>query len=258
MSKKIEIFKFGNNGIPKGLTEKLVIPKHIESKGNLLSPYVSKSLIPKNVDLILIEDLNNFYQRLTKNPFAFLSSCRGLYVAKEHIWIPKKHYEKINQALKDEYGIGVKRALLLPQGRIDYWTIIHEALHDVFNHLSLKQRERIIQSAINSYDTSDKLYNMLDLTHLSITNFEWDLDEMKRRLEKIKKTKNSLEDFKDFYTFDKLNSTDQLQLLDEYISNFFANNRVNNRDDKEYLPDSFKTTLKEIGYKIDNPPEIKY
>ena len=145
MTKKFEIYRFGSNGIPEGLARKLVIPEHINPDEHPLKSYIHQDLITSDLDLVLLEDLNGFYQILTENPFGFLSSCRGLYIAKDHAWISHEHYEKTCKVLKDEYGLNIQRALLLPQERVDYWTMIHEALHDVFYHIPQEQRERIIK-----------------------------------------------------------------------------------------------------------------
>lgn len=259
MSKKAEIFRFGTDGIPKGLEKRLKIPLHIkQEKCHPLKPYVSDNIIPTDLDIILLEDLNGFYRKSINPDFSdiFLSFIGGIYLAENHVWSDKKIYEKINKALKKEYGIQVKRALLLPQEQISYWSIIHEALHDVFNNLPSEKREKIIQSAIKTYDNADKLYNMLELTHLNISSFDWDFEETERRMNQNKKEKRSLLDgFDDFYTLGNLKTIDNLQAVDEFISCFFANDRVENRWDKKYLPKSFKKTLKEIGYNMDNPPE---
>lgn len=258
MSKKVEIYRFGTNGIPERLAQRLVVPKHIEPLGHPLSPYVSEVLIPTDLDLVLIEDLNGFYQKLTDSPFGFLSSCHGLYIAKDHKWVPEEHYQKINQALKEEYGIEIQRALLLPQERIDYWSMIHEALHDVFNHLLPEQRTKIIQSATSSYDSSDKFNGMLDLTHLNITNFDWDMDEIaKIRNENQRMERSSLDGFDNFYVFGNPKPVDQLQAVDEFISNFYANDRGKDRWSEKHLSLKFRATLQSLGYNMINPPAVK-
>ena len=65
--KKVEHFKFTEQGIPSTLAERMVIPEHISIKGHILLPYVKAELIPPDLDLILLEDLNGFYHRF----FAF-------------------------------------------------------------------------------------------------------------------------------------------------------------------------------------------
>src|SRR3989344_6083774 len=149
-----EMFTFGGEGIPEGLAGRLVVPRHIKKRGHPLLPYVAERIIPTDLDLILLEDLNGFYQDLTKNPLGFLSECRGLYLAQDHPYIPKKDYATVSAALKKEYGLEVKRALLLPLERIDYWTLIHESLHDVFSQLPADARNNIVHPAIGSYDSS--------------------------------------------------------------------------------------------------------
>ncbi|HLC85044.1 MAG TPA: hypothetical protein VJH22_04580, partial [Candidatus Nanoarchaeia archaeon] len=76
------------------------------------------------------------------------------------------------------------------------------------------------------YDAEDKLSDMLDLTHLNISHFDWDLEETSRRMNENRRKGVSLMDgFEDFYTFGNLKPDDQLRVVDEFISNFFANNR---------------------------------
>ncbi|MBI4454123.1 hypothetical protein HY636_05765 [Candidatus Woesearchaeota archaeon] len=220
---------------------------------------MNKELIPSDLDFVLLEDLDGFYQRLTEEPLGFLSSCRGLYIAKDHTWILDEHYTRISEALKKEYGIEVQRALLLSQEMINYWTMIHEALHDVFNHLPPEQREKIIQSATCQYDTSDKLHRMLDMTHLNISNFDWNLDENAKIIDENKRLGRSpLDRFNHFYTFGNLKPVDQLQAVDEFISNFYANYRGNDRWSERHLQPKFRKTLEEVGYNMSNPPEVKY
>ena len=186
-----------------------------------------------------------------------MSYCSGLYLAENHIWMPNEEYERINDALKQEYGIDVKRGLLLPQESVNYWTMIHEALHDVFNQLPPEQRAEIIQSAIISYSSSDKLYGMLDLTHLNTTNFHWDLDETARIMEENRRMNRSpLDGFDYFYTFGNLQPTYQLQVADEFISNFFANNRGKDRWAIRHLSPTFRLTLENVGYNMSSPPAI--
>lgn len=258
MTKKVEIYRFEANGIPEGLAKRLVIPEHINPNGRPLKQYVNQDLIAPDLDFVLLEDLNDFYQRLTDNPFGFLSSCRGLYIAKDHTWVPHGHYERASEALKEEYGIDVQRALLLPQERVDYWTMIHEALHDVFNHLLPEQREKIIQSATCHYDTSDRLHGMLDITHLNISNFDWDLDETAKIMDENKRLGRSpMEGFDYFYSFGNLKPVDQFQAVDEFISNFFANDRGNDRWSERHLQPGFRETLQNIGYNLNNPPEVR-
>jgi len=259
MAKKVEVYRFGTDGIPKELAERIRMPSHIEARGHPLRPYLDEKMTRPGLDLILLEDLNGFYQKLEKNPFGFMSFCSGLYLAKNHIWMPKEEYERINDALKREYGIDVERGLLLSQENVNYWTMVHEALHDVFNHLSPEQRAKIIQSAISSYNSSDKLYDMLGLTHLNTTNFPFDLDETARIMgENGRMGRSPLDGFDDFYTFGNLQPVDRLQVADEFISNFFTNNRGKDRWSRRHLSSEFRMTLFGVGYNMLNPPEIEY
>ncbi len=255
--KKVERFKLTEKGIPSALAERMIIPEHVSVKRHILTPYVKKELIPPDLDLILLEDLNGFYHRLNRSFFPFLSNFRGSYVTENSSWVPQRDYQKTNKALQREYGISVTRALLLPQERIDYWTMIHEALHDTFNHLSSEKRAQLVQSVSSAYDMCGKLQNMLDLTHLNITNFDWDVDAVARKMDENRIARRSLLDgIDEFYTFPKLNPLDQLQVVDEFISNFFANDRGFDRWSPKHLHPDFRATLREVGYNVDSPPEV--
>ncbi len=258
MTKKVELFHLDDNGLPPELVERMVIPEHIRIKGHVLLPYVKQELIPPDLDLILLEDLNGFYHRLTQSPFSFFSNCRGLYLAQEHIWTPPRNYQRINEALRQEYGISVTRALLLPQERIDYWTMIHEALHDVFNNLPSEKRTQLVQSVSSAYDTCGKLQNILDLTHLNISHLDYESDDaVAQRMEANRIAKLPIADgIDEFYTFQKLKPSDQLQVVDEFIANFFANDRGKDRWSPRYLHPSFRATLNEVGYNVNTPPEV--
>ncbi|HIH25588.1 hypothetical protein J4476_01910 [Candidatus Woesearchaeota archaeon] len=255
--KKAEAFRFGINGIPHEIKDRIVIPDNIKAEGHPLNLYVKTELIPSDLDLILLEDLDGFYKRLSRSEFPFLMpTCRGLYVAKDHVY--SKGYKAVNNALKKEYGIKVERGLLLPQNRVDYWTMIHEALHDVFNNLSSEKRYKLVQSAIDSYNSSDRLNDVLDLTHLNISNFAWDVAETAKIQERNRREGISLLDnFDNFYTFGNLKSFDQLIVVDEVISNFYANNRVHDRWSQRYLSHQFRATLRDIGYNMENPPKVE-
>ena len=257
MTLKAEYFKLNGQGIPSELLERMVIPEHISVKGHVLLPYVKSDLIPPDLDLILLEDLNGFYHRLNGDFFGFLSNFRGSYVTENSSWVPQRDYQKTNEALQREYGISVTRALLLPQERIDYWTMIHEALHGVFDYLPLEKRTRLVESVSSAYDTCGKLSNLLDLTHFRISNFGWDIDAVARKMEENRVVKKPLFDgTEEFYTFQKLNPSDQLQVVDEFISNFFANDRGKDRWSPKRLHPDFRATLREVGYNVDSPPEV--
>ena len=254
---KAEIFQLTNEGIPPKLAERMIIPEHIRVNGHVLLPYVQKELIPQDLDLILLDDLNGFFHQLTENNFHFTSNCRGLYVAQDHVWIPDGNYQRTNNALKREYGISSPRALLLPEKRIDYWTMIHEALHDVFNNLPSEKRIQLVQAVTAVYNTNGKFHNLLDLTHLNVSNFDWDIENIAQKMEENQIAKRPIADgIDEFYTFQKLKPSDQLQVVDEFIANFFANDRGKDRWSPRYLHPSFRATLREVGYNVDSPPEV--
>lgn len=258
MTLKAEFFKIDEKGIPLALAERMVIPEHIKIKGHVLTPYVKQELIPPDLDLILLEDLNGFYHRLNGDFFGFLSNFRGSYVTENSSWVPQRDYQKTNEALQREYGISVTRALLLPQERINYWTMIHEALHDTFNHLPPEKRSRLVQSVSSAYEICGKLQNMLDLTHLNISNFDYlGEDAVAQRMEENQRAKRPIADgIDEFYTFQKLKPSDQLQVVDEFISNFFANERGFDRWSPKHLHPYFRVTLRDVGYNVDSPPEV--
>ena len=258
MTRKVEVFRLESDGIPKKLVQRLTLPSHIPSQGHILTPYVADFLLPVGLDVLLLEDLDQFYQKLM-NSLLPLSQCCGLYVAEHHVWASQESYEKINDELQKVYGIQTKRAVLMPQERVDYWSMIHESLHDVFNHLLLDKRAALLQSAIASYDSSEKFFDMLSLTHLGISHFAWDLQEIGRRMQvNQKQGRSPIDGFDDFYVFGKLRLQDQLQVMDEFISNFFANDRGKDRWDKRYLLGAVQATLQDVGYNMKSPPEVKY
>ena len=189
MPKEAKIFRFGKGGIPKGLEKRIKIPSHIKREGHPLKPYVDESIIPSDLDLIVLEDLDSLYRKFSNSDF-FTLSVGGMYIAENHIWTDNEVYERMNQLLEEEYGIHTKRALLLPQ-QISYWSMIYEGLHDVFNNLPQDKRKKIISSAVKNYDNIDKLSDMLELTHLDISSFKWDIGEIGRRMEKNKKEKKA-------------------------------------------------------------------
>ncbi len=257
MALKVEYFKLTKQGIPPALAERMVIPEHIRVNGHVLTPYVKKELIPADLDLILLEDLNGFYHRLTEDFFPFFTPCRGLYVSQDHVWMPPRNYQRINNALLQDYGITVTRALLLPPERIDYWTMIHEALHGVFDHLPSEKRTQLVQSVSSAYGTRGKLDNLLDLTHLNRSVFVWDVDAVAQKMEENRQAKRPIADgIDEFYTFPKLKPLDQLQVVDEFISNFFANDRCFDRWSPKRLHPDFRATLRNVGYNVDTPPEV--
>ncbi len=254
---KAELFQLTNEGIPPELAERMIIPEHIRVNGHVLNPYVQKELIPRDLDLILVEDLNRFFHQLTENNFHFTSNCRGLYVAQDHIWIPDGNYQRTNKALQQEYGLSVTRALLLPERRIDYWTMIHEALHDVFNNLPSEKRTQLVQAVTAVYNTNGKLHNLLDLTHLNVSNFDWDIEEIAKKMEENRLSRRHISvGVDELFVFQKLKPSDQLQVVDEFIANFFATDRGNDRWSSRYLHPSFRVTLREVGYNVDTPPEV--
>jgi len=240
MTKKVEIYDFGTNGIPEGLARKLIIPEHINSNGHPLRHYVNPDLLTSELDIALLEDFEWFYQDLTENIFG---RCRGLYIDLDHVWVNKETYKKINEAVKEEYGVDFSRALILPLKRVDYRAFIHEALHDVFNHLTNRQREMIVHSAAFTYVTSADLTGMLQMTHLGTYDFQWAFDE------------NNCERN---YSFSNLKFVEQLRVVDEFIANFFSSNRLADRWSEKHLKPEFGETLQTIGYNLINPPEVNY
>ena len=257
MFKNAEIISLGADGIPEALTGRLLVPHHIASRGHLLRQYVAESLIPDRLELVLLEDLDGFFQRMTKHPLGFLSQCRGLYVAQNHVWSATESYDRVNRALKQEYAIEVRTAVLLPRERIDYWTLIHEALHDVFNRLPRQKRTQIVRSASASYASSGKLQDMLDIARLDLSHFLWDADEIARIIAGNKRRgRNPLDGFGHVYTFGNLAPAEQLQTADEFISHFFSNGGVRNRWSPKHLSPIFRATLRSVGYNVDDPPDV--
>ncbi|MBI2103249.1 hypothetical protein HYT55_05375 [Candidatus Woesearchaeota archaeon] len=257
MVKRVEHFRLDRKGLSSQLGGRLTIPEHIRITGHILLSYVGEDLIPPDLDLFLLEDLNGFYHDVNAGSLPFSSTCRGIYVNEHSPWVPRRDYQKTTVALQERYGITARRALLLPQERVDYWTIVHEALHDIFANLSPEVRTRLVQAAASTYDTNGKFEHLLDLTHLNSSQFRWDTAAVAQRMNENRAARRSLLDGTDeFYTFQRLMSGDQLQVVDEFISNFFANDRGFDRWAPKHLHPSFKSMLREVGYNMDSPPEV--
>jgi hypothetical protein len=252
----VEIFLLQNRTLPDALKAKLTLPANIDTSIHPLAPFISLELLPSNLEIVILSDLNGFYHRLTQSPFAFMSTL-GAYVSSSHTWMPKEDFEKVKGALQREFGIDIDRAILLPADRIDYWTMTHEWLHAAFDELPLQTKRKLTEVAANCFAS---LHDMLDLTHLDTSNFDWaDYDvEVERKMEAARQAGRSpLDGLDEIYSFKNLKEADQFQCLDEYISNFYCNNRGKDRWNPKHLPIQMRKALEEVGYKLSTPPNAQ-
>lgn len=238
-----ELIKLGRNRTPAVLIKRLDITTYVEEGKPLLHPFVEESLIPESLDLILIRDWDWFYAIATNAKTLFFGP-NAWYVSKQHCWAETEN--KALSMLEQEANIKTSRAILMPNRRkIDYWGLIHELLHDVFNHLPEEQRRKILESARASYhDLSD----MLDITMLNITRFMY-------REHVAQSYKRRTAGQKGPYLLIDLSEREQLQCVDEFISSLFAD--VSEYGRRQHLLERFKETLREVGYKVDSAPVTK-
>ncbi len=235
MTKKVEVFRLGADGIPSGLEGRLVVPSHIKQDGHLLKPYVKEELIPSEINLILLEDLSRFWQQQIAKNSSY--SYHGVYVnADQKTPLSKKE----RQALSREYGIWVERAILLPAERINYWTLIHESLHDVFHYMPPERKAEMLSSARKSYNTQKKLYELFYAT--SVSTCARDFHHL------FKKDSNRK-------IFNALREKWQVRAIDEFISYLFTSPSYWVLWKENCLPRQFRSTLRRVGYNTYNPPK---
>ncbi len=256
--KKYELHRFDENLLSGDLSGRIDIPLGIPLEIHPLQPYVSKKLIPSGLDIILLEDFRKFFSEVEGIPEFLASGGKGLYMNKDS-YIAKRSYEKNSEILRRAYGIETERAIILPNKQeISYWTLIHEGLHDVFQFLQQSKTRKMIKSASAAYDTNKKFGNLLALTHLDISSFDWDVKKLhkifQRNMEEgiIATEGETLS----FFTLKNLERIDQLLTIDEFIANFYTKNRGHDREDEKHLDPKFKETLRKIGYKFENIPEV--
>lgn len=226
--------------MPPALAEKLAIPPHVRNEGHFLKPFVQERLIPEELNLVLIQDLSYFYQHAFKPPegggFSFVHKCLGLYLAVDHPWSADPR--GVLQKLKEQYGVETTKALILPLWNVDYWSMIHEGLHAVFHHLPPEVMYGIVQAAVRVFDSKEKLRGMLDVTHIEFSQLRWREEGTPQ-------------------SFENVVFRDQLWVVDEFIANFFANNRGVPRWAPEHLPPNFRGALLMAGYNMMDPPEVR-
>ncbi len=252
-----EKFTITHEGIPEGLAERLVIPGHIPQEGHLLLPFMDKEIIPESVDLYLLEDLPEFWNKLTGNLFGFMNYCSGTHICQNPIWVKEEAFAKLREGLEETYGITSDRAIFLPQDIPNYWSAIHELVHDSFQHIDPEKRAKIMESARSEYNSYLRLRSMLKVTHMGISHLDWDLKRYRRLKEKHGEDREAFND--EHYQLGALDEKDQLRAVDEFLGNFYGDDRGEiDRFDDNALPTGFRNTLRGVGYNVDNPPEIKY
>lgn len=221
-----------------------------------LSKFVHEDLIPRQLDVILLESINDFHARLTKSAFGFFGECRGLFLAPDHCW-SGSGFQVANKALKKDYGVEMEGpTLLLPNENMRYWSVIHEGMHAVFHALPPSTKQQIVEAAVTAYPSNQDLYNMLKFTHLNGTSLDWS-KTLKEVGEIMKKPGIESTKYGDLYILANTTERDQYMAVDEFIANFYANNRGYDRWEPRHFPSSFKSTLGNIGYNVVNPPEVE-
>ena len=201
----MQIVKIWRPGTTRRFSKALVVPDRIKLTEHLLSRYANANLravIPTNLDIVLVHYLAGFYAEVTDNPLGFLAGCQGLYICQDHIWMPRRDATEVLRTLKEQCDLDVSEAILLPLGRIRYWTYVHESLHVIFNHLTPEQREAIIESARRSYASVFDMEGSIPFT----LNLETSYDD---------------------YTWDGLTPRSRLRLVDELIACSFTHSSMN-------------------------------
>lgn len=241
-----EKYNVGKGSLPKALAKKLNIP---ENASHPLTPYVDEEMIPSNLEVILLEDLDGFCNELNGKNSSMKSAYTGLYLSSDHSWMPEEVVSAAKKALEEKYGLKVGNAILLPKDNAKYSSMIHEMLHSVFDSLPENKKEKMLESARKGYSY---LHHMLGLTHLNVTDFNWDSIEPE-----LEKRAASGQPPAGLYVLGNLSRKEQMQCMDEFISNYFANNRGKDRNSSIHMPEEIKDCMKEIGYNMDCPPEVK-
>ena len=209
---------------------KIRVPRHLPKTGHPLAPYVMPRLIPDALEAVVLDDFYGFCRKLDNSPSSFLRSHNGFY-------IPLDGSDRIVKLAKKEYNIDVIGRLLLPTN-VSYWTFIHESLHGVFDRLG-EEKQQLLVKAAESYDYLD---DMLALTHTNVSHFKFNVPGKKYPEEDTD------------YNIAYLNREDQLYCVNEFISNFFCNNRGYNRN--KCITPEMKSAMRKIGYRVDNPPRL--
>ncbi|MFO0781156.1 MAG: hypothetical protein U0519_04740 [Candidatus Gracilibacteria bacterium] len=221
-----------------------------------LSKFVHEDLIPRQMDVLVLEALNEFHASLMGVAFGFLQDCRGLFVAPDHCWAAG--FDDVNAAIKTGYDVEMEGpTLILPLENMRYWSMVHESMHAVFHALPHGVKQHLVGSAVSSYPTTESFHSMLDLTHLNISHVQY-RDEVHAEMQEIMK-RPGIESTKYGHLFTLANTVerDQYMVVDEFIANFYTNDRVTNRWNPDHFPSTFKSTLGNIGYNVIDPPEVQ-
>ncbi|MFA4980704.1 MAG: hypothetical protein WC589_24555, partial [Sphingobacterium sp.] len=184
--KSCELLKFGEKGLPEGLMKVLDVPKYVQITNHVLSPYARENLravIPTQLEVVLVQDLPEFYEDALQISWGGLTGCKGLYLALNHLWAPDVVTGRALDILKEKYGADVSEAIVLPLYSVNYRTFVHEALHAIFNRMTQEQREAIIESARRSYSGFMSMQQSIPfLLNLEFDDADFKIWEERRKL----------------------------------------------------------------------------
>ena len=243
--RKSQVSKLNEDGIlPKELSDRLIAPEGVDLREPLLKPYVREVISMPAVDIAAI-DLQRFYLELMQdsNPWCIFNHCSGLYVSKKHLYASGELADDTIKKLKKDYKIDLPEVILIGE-KPEYFALVHEYLHSIFNHLPEEKRNHLL----NSMKSNAQFSRALSLTHMNISYFDWP-----RKIEKEGgKLMSQFKPTDHIYTLDKLEKKDQLMCIDEIIAYFYTTKRPTNR---KALPSELTTAMNRVGYKTRNPPE---
>ncbi len=254
-----EVFNVSSEILPEKLADRLELPSHIKLAGHPLLAFVEPKLIPGSIDIIVINDLTEFYNKATDRKQS-TSRILGWYLNSDHSFQPREDEQKYLEMVNKHYGVDTRRAILLDREgqrknrKADYWTLVHEYLHGVFDGLSTEARQKILASARSSFTTYQQLGDMGEFAGYDIFKLGWS-DEILQRWSKAR----NLGELDSFMVFSNLPEKDQLDLVDEFICRVFTGSDIAfDIVRPKYLPSEFMRTLRDAGYKVGTAPEIRY
>lgn len=217
-SKKFKRYTIEATGLPKSLVDYLYwIPNYFDSTKHPLSPYLDKQIIPKpGLDILLLQNFEDYCCKID-----LLPTTGGIYIATSYYGLLIPVTDPNIELLRKDYGITTSRAVLFPNHYIEYKVFIHELLHDAFNSLQDASRKKILNAA-------------------------------KADCEKLRQ--NPLVPLSTLLSLGYSECKDSLN-IDELIAYFFSNKidylvQGCSLSSKHSLPEKFRKTLREIGYKV--------
>lgn len=245
--RKAQMFRLNEDGIlPKELSDILQTPAGIDLSKPLLQPYLRKEIAAPSIDIAVI-DLQRFYIELVRDfdPWCVFKYLEGMYVSKKHKYASGALAKKTIQKLKKDYDINLSQVILIGETS-GYFTLVHECLHTIFNHLPEEKTDILL----NSMKSNAGLSRALSLTHMNISYFDWP-----RKIEKeCSKLLRKGESTEHLFTLDKLEKEDQLMCIDEIIAYFYTTRRPKYR---KALPSELTIAMRTVGYKTTNLPEVR-